>query len=123
MYLSDQKGWSQDPPLSRPHLGLAVEVRGSLARDLGVFLKVSSLFFPLFLCPQLLHVGLFSFATALDCATPLLSLYFSSRYTITSLYSSTLVPAAWIPIQLQIRLEQFPWIIELFELEQALKGH
>lgn len=28
MYLSDEKGWSQDPPLSRPHLRVANGIKG-----------------------------------------------------------------------------------------------
>ena len=65
MQLSDWKGWSQDPSLPRPHLRV-----GSGGK--GIFLKIPTYlrplkgkqFFLLFLCLQLLHLGLFSFAAA-----------------------------------------------------------
>ena len=78
MHLCDWKGWSQDPPIPRPHLRVAVEVRASWG-----LLKVSSAF-PSFLCLQLLRLGLFSFAVAKDFATLLLSLYFRLHYGITA---------------------------------------
>jgi len=41
-----------------------------------------SSFFPLFLYPLLLYLGLSLFAAAKDFATQLLSLYFLSRYSV-----------------------------------------
>ena len=51
MYLSDQKGWSQDPPLPRPHLrvgsggestllGIPVYLRPSKGKQLLSFISV-----------------------------------------------------------------------------------
>ena len=69
MYLSDQKGWSQDPPLPRPHLRVGSEGEGvssgapSIPEDLRGLLKVSSSFL-LFLCLLLLHLSRSPFAVA-----------------------------------------------------------
>ena len=63
--------------------GVAVEARVSDWRSLPArgLPRVSS-FFPFFLRPQLLHLGLSSLAAAYDFATPLLSLCFPLHCTI-----------------------------------------
>jgi len=85
MHLSEQKGWSQDTPLPRPHLrvgsgdeGIWLEIRVSWRSSKG-----KQFFFFLFLYPQR-YLGLISFAAAWDCATLLLLLYFPSHYSITA---------------------------------------
>ena len=40
MYLKDQKGWSQDPPLPRPHLKAGSESESTLV-EIPVFLRSS----------------------------------------------------------------------------------
>jgi len=63
-----------------------VEAKGILL-EIPVYLRLSKgkqAVFPLFLCPQLLHLGLSSLAAAQDFATPLFLLYFPSHYGITS---------------------------------------
>ena len=57
---------------------------GDLSGDSWGLQKVGSFFLSLFLQPWLLHLGLFSFAVAEDCATLLLSLYFPSYYSTTA---------------------------------------
>jgi len=85
MQLSAQKRWSQDPPLPSPHLKVG---SGGEGISLGIPAcvrpsKGKQIFHPSFLYPWLLHLGLSSFAAAQDFATPLLLLYFLSRYSIT----------------------------------------
>jgi len=41
MYLSDQKGWSQDPPFPRPHLRVGSGGEGILL-EIPVYLKPSA---------------------------------------------------------------------------------
>ena len=80
MQLSDQKGWSQDPPLPRPHLRVGSRGEGiSCQSSLPTwdFLMVSSSFSSFL---QLLYLGLFSFAE--DFTTLLVSWYFLSHYGI-----------------------------------------
>jgi len=60
MHLSDWKGWSQDPPLPRPHLRAG---SGGKRISLEAFYRYA-LFLPLFLCLWLLRLGLFLFAPA-----------------------------------------------------------
>jgi len=82
VHLRDQKGWSQDPPLLRPHLRIGSGGEGiSCWRSLPTwgFPKVSSSFLSFL---QLLHLGSFSFAVAKDFATLLLLWYFPSCYSI-----------------------------------------
>jgi len=74
MNLSDQKGWSQDPPLPSPHLRVGSGGEGiSCWRSLYTWglLKVGSSF-PSFLCLWLLHLAMFLFAVAEDFSTLLL---------------------------------------------------
>jgi len=77
MQLSDWKGWSQDPPIPRPHLRAGAEGKSVLLKILAYWRPSDDkqLFFPLFLHLWLLHLGLFSFAVAEDFATLLLFLY------------------------------------------------
>ena len=73
VYLKDQKGWSQDPPLPRPHLKVGSGGEGisagdpCLPDDFAGLLKVSS-FFPLFLSLLLWHLSGSSLAEAWDLA-------------------------------------------------------
>ena len=78
------EGLSQDASLPSPHLragsggeGISLENPECLRPSKGKQL------FPLFL--QLLRLGSFSFAVAKDFATPLLSQYFPSHYSITAM--------------------------------------
>ena len=65
MHLSDQKGWSQDPPLPRPHLSVGSGGKGILL-EVPAYLRLSKgkqiLF--LFMCLWLLCLGLSSLAAA-----------------------------------------------------------
>jgi len=88
MHPSDQKGWSQDAAIPRPHLrvgsgGMAVllEIPAYLRPSKGM-----QIFFPLFLCPQLLRLGLLSLTAAQDLATLLSLLCFSLLYSTRVLY-------------------------------------
>ena len=67
VYLNDKKGWSQEPPLPRPHLRFLMKER----------------FFSLFLCPWLLHLGISSFAAAWDFSTLLSLQCFPSHCRVT----------------------------------------
>ena len=84
MYLSDWKGWSQDPPL--PHLRIGSGGKHiSCWRSLpswGLLMVSSS--FPL--CLWLLHLGLFSFAVVKGFVILLLSQYFPPHYSITRVH-------------------------------------
>jgi len=91
MQLSDQKDWSQDPPLPSPHLRV-----GSGGKDIflefSTYLSLSKgkqiylfVYFSLFLHLWLLHLDLFSFAVAKVIATLLLLLYFPSHYSVTNI--------------------------------------
>jgi len=84
MHLSDQKGWSQDPPLPRPHLRVGIGSKGILL-GIPAYLRLSrgKQLFPLFLHPWLLCLGLSSLAAAWDSVTLLSLLYFPSHYNIT----------------------------------------
>ena len=76
MYLSDQKGWSQDTPLPRPHLRVSSGVVGiSCWRSLHTCGHL-----------RLLHLGSFLFAVAKDFANLILSWCFLFLYSITMLY-------------------------------------
>ena len=90
VHLSDWKGWSQDPPFSRPHLRLGSGGEGiSCWRSLPTSgpPEVSSSFLS-FLHLWLLHLGSFSFAIAKDFATLLLLPYFPSHCSITAQHHS-----------------------------------
>jgi len=87
MQLSDWNGMETGAcihPFSALTEGLAVEVSVPCWRLLHTWgLPKVNCFFPLFLHPWLLHLGLSSCAAAKDFATPLLSLYFPSHYSVT----------------------------------------
>ena len=84
MQLTDQKDWSQDPPLPRPHLRV-----GSGGKD--VLLEIPAYVRPSkgkqffsFVSVSMLCLCLCLFVAAEDFAT-LLLLYFPSHYSITIL--------------------------------------
>ena len=99
MHLNDQKGWSQDPPLPRPHLraGSASEYVSSgelwLPEDLSGLLKVSSIF-TLLLHLLLLCLSRFSPAAAWDLAALLSCCTFCCVTVIISPYRLGL-PIYW----------------------------
>ena len=93
MHLSDQKGWSQDPPLPRPHVRVGSGGEGISSGDPylpGAFQRYVA-FFPSFLCPWLPHLGLSLFAEAKDFAALLLLLYFPSCYSEQGTFPSILL--------------------------------
>ena len=100
MYLSDQKGWSRDPPLSRPHLrvgsgGNSICCRRSLS--IWGLPKVSNSF-PSFQQTWLLHLSLFSFAIAKVFATSLLLQYFPSHYSIIQAFCARQGMSVRLPV-------------------------
>jgi len=89
-HLCGWKGWSQDPPLPRPHLrvgsggkGISPEILAYLRPSKGkqLFSFVSTSTAPL-------HWGLSSLTAAWDSTTPLLLLCFPSHHSITGRFSS-----------------------------------
>jgi len=87
MYLSDWKGWSQDPPLPRPHV-LPGSGGEGISLEIPMYLRPSevSSCSPLFLCSWLLHLSMFSLVSAYDLATLLSLLYFPLCYSVTVVY-------------------------------------
>ena len=85
MQLSDQKGWSQDPPLPRPHLRAGSGGEG-ISKEVRVYPRPSEGKRSFFLCFFVHSLCLFLFAAAWDCATLLLLLYFPSHGSITMIH-------------------------------------
>jgi len=90
MPLSDQKGWTQDPPLPRPYLRVGSGDE-SILLEISVYLRPSQgkQFFFLYFCIYGCCIWACSHLLLLriDCATILLLLYFLSRYSITKVQS------------------------------------
>jgi len=82
--LSDWKGWSQDPPLPRPHLKVGHGGKATLLEFPACLWpsKGKQAFCLCFLYLQLLHLGLSVFATAKGFTALLLLLYFLLHYSI-----------------------------------------
>ena len=92
MHLSDQKGWSQDPPLPRPHLRVSSGGKDILL-EIPTCLRSSrgkQFFSPFISASVSATLGLVFISTAKDFSTLLLSLYFSSCYGVTPVQPHTL---------------------------------
>ena len=96
MHLSDQKGWSQDPPFPSPHL--RVGSRGkSILLEIPVYLrplKGKQLFSFVSVSMAAAH-GLVFIAAAKDFAAALLLLYFPSLYSTTDASQNDLYLLLW----------------------------
>ena len=84
MYLSGRKGWSQDPPLPRPHLragsgskSISLEIPACLGLSEG-----KQLLSCLFLCLWLLYLSKSSIAVAWEFAALLSLLCFPWHYSV-----------------------------------------
>ena len=81
VHLSNQKGWSQDPPLPSPHLRVGSGDRDVLL-EIPVYLRLfeGKQLFGFISCPGLLHLSKSSLAAAWDFAALLSLLCFLLCY-------------------------------------------